>query len=186
MAFLHDALYERSIKPALSREDSTFEQFVSTYRSANPSLDDFGIPALAGVAFTTAAEAMAELSGSDSAKQELWDKMSPQTYKKLVQTISETTDSASTVIALLEARTPLDCASLLRRVIDELVGAAEQHAQQQRTADDSIYDGRGLAPDDLIPLLAWTIVKAGASNLPSLLYYTSCFRLSEHSRGDIE
>lgn len=179
MAFLHDCLYEKSIKPFFSNEDIALENIVSVYKPANPSLADFGIPTLGSISFSHAVEAMAELSGSECVKQELWDKMSPQTYKKLVQTISETTDSASTVIALLEAKTPLDCAHLLRRVIDELVRAAEQQQSDSSTKN-------GLAPDELIPLLAWTMVKAGVQNLCSLLYYTNVFRLSETSQGDVE
>ena len=104
--------------------------------------------------------------------------MSPQSYKRLVQLISETTDSASTVIAILEAKTPLDCANSLRRVIDELVKASEQEIQSESR--------HSLATDDLIALLAWCMVKAGVQNLSSLVFYTRHFRLSSSTAVDVE
>lgn len=179
MAFTHDRLYEASFKPMFARSDSSFRNIISAYRSSNIAMADFGISSiLVNCSFSSAIEALSELSGSENVRPELWEKMSPQAYKRLVQLISQTTDSASTVIALLEARTPLDCALLVRKVIDELFKATENKGSRERP--------NALATDDLIPLLAWCMIRAGAQNLHSLLFYTKSFRLSNTSSGDIE
>ena len=176
MAFLHNRIYQQSIQPVYQEEDLALQMHIDAYSTV--TIRDFGIPSFEDASLLSAIEAMADAVGSGSSKQELWERLSPQVYKKLVQTISETTNSASTVIALLEARTPLDCASQLRRVIDEVVKAADQGKAD--TARNS------LAADDIIPLLAWIVVKASAKNLESLLFYTKTFRLAETSQGDLE
>lgn len=179
MAFMHENIYESYIKPAFATENATFSEAVNIYRTSNVSLAELGITSLPpGVTFNSAIESLAELSGGESARKELWEKMPPSSYKKLVQLISSTTDSASTVIALLESRPPLDCAFLLRKVIDEIFGAIEQSQPgDSRTS---------LATDDIIPLLAWTMIKAGSQDLVSLLFYTRTFRLTPSSAADVE
>lgn len=176
MAFLYNRIYQHSIYPVYQEEDYVLQQHISAYSSV--SIGEFGIPCFSEAALQPAIDALVETVGSGSTKQELWERMSPPVYKKLVQTISETTNSASTVIALLEAKTPLDCASQLRKVIDELVKAAD--------AGKEHAPSRNLAADDLIPLLAWVVVRASAQSLESLLFYTKSFRLAEAPQGDLE
>ena len=176
MAFLHSRIYQQSIQPVYQEEDAVLRNHLDAYASI--TMNELGLSGFADTSFAAAVDAMTEAVGGNSSKQELWERMSPQVYKKLVQTISETTNSASTVIALLEARTPLDCASQLRRVINEVVKATDQgRIDASRNS---------LAADDLIPLLAWIVVRASAQNLESLLFYTKTFRLAETSQGDLE
>lgn len=182
MAFAHDYVYTKTIKPSYSHTEMDFGNVINTYRVHTISMADFGISSgyYSEATFAPVVDVLSELCGSGASRQELWEKMPPQSYKRLVQLISQTTDSASTVIALLEAKTPLDTIALLRKAIDELVKAT--------SSSDSGHDDKysRLATDDLIPLLSWSLVKANAKTLPSLLFYTKMFRLSAHARSDSE
>jgi hypothetical protein len=179
MAFMHDRIFDASIKVIYEAEDAAFNNVITTYKGSNISMADFTLSStMPEAAFQNAISILAQLSGTENAQQELWERMSPSSYKRLVQLISETTDSASTVIAILEAKTPLDCANSLRRVIDELVKASDQEAQVQSR--------HSLATDDLIALLAWCMVKAGVQNLSSLVFYTRHFRLANSYAADVE
>lgn len=184
MAFMHHQLFEQGIKPNFGVEDTHFSDVVSAYRRSNITMADFGVPALTTPSFSAAIETLAELSGMEHVREELWEKMSAPSYKKLVLLIGQTTDSASTVIALLEAKTPLDCATLVRKVIDEAIRAAEADLPQPGTSDGTARNS--LATDDWIPLLAWMMIKAGSQALDSLLFYVKHFRLSDASAADIE
>lgn len=178
MAFMHEHLYERVMKRRSNRQDATLAEIFGLYRAASASLADFGVAALSCFSFTRPIQLLVEMHGGDSPRQAMWEKMSQGSYKRLVQLISETTDSASTVIALLEARTPLDCATQLRLIIEELVKATEPRALEDNIAS--------LATDDLIPLLAWILVQAGPTYFHSLLRYTKSFRFSSSQQGDLE
>lgn len=66
------------------------------------------------------------------------------------------------------ARTPLGCISSMRQAIEDIVEAVKTVEHDLR-----------VAPDDLIPLLAWVLVKSNAVDLESLLFWIKTFRLSE-------
>lgn len=182
MAFAHDYVYSKTIKPSYSHHEMDFGNVINVYRVHTITMADFGISSgyYSEAAFAPVIDILSELCGSGVSRQELWEKMPPQSYKRLVQLISQTTDSASTVIALLEARTPLDTIAHLRKAIDELVKAT--------SSSDSGHEEKynRLATDDLIPILSWAIVKANAKSLPSLLFYAKMFRLATHKQADSE
>lgn len=154
---------------------------MDVYRSQSLHIVDYGVSSgkYSETAFAPVVNLLSELCGSGARRHELWEKMPPQSYKRLVQLISETTDSASTVIALLEAKTPLDTIAHLRKAIDELVKATS-------SSDSGHEEPNRLATDDLIPLISWALVKASAKNLPSLLFYAKSFRLCGTSKSDSE
>ena len=177
MAFMHNHLYEHSIKPIFQHDDGELARLILAYKKASVSLADFGIGGLSASSFSSANRTLAGLAGREGMHSELWEKMAPANYKRLVQLISETTDSASTVIGLLEARTPSDSGNTLQRIIDEATRAVELANGQPLPTS--------LAPDELIPLLAWMIINGNVHSLDSLLYYTRTFRLSK-IRGEVE
>ena len=43
-----------------------------------------------------------------------------------------------------------------------------------------------VAPDDLIPLLAWVMVRSGVEDLESMLYFVKTFRLSDDLAAELE
>lgn len=182
MAFAHDYVYTKTISPSFIHEETDFGNIINTYRLQNLQIVDFGVSSgnHSETAFAPVVDILSEMCGSGARRQELWEKMLPQSYKRLVQLISETTDSASTVIALLEAKTPLDTIAHLRKAIEELVKAT--------SISDSGHEEpySRLATDDLIPLVSWALVKANAKSLPSLLFYAKSFRLCGHSQADSE
>ena len=176
---MHDYLYEKTLKPLLSRKDAVLSEIISVYRSSSITMDDFGIGSLSYMGFDAEVKRLSNSAEGEASRQELWEKMPPSSYKRLNQIISETTDSASTVISLLEARTPLDCAGQFRRIIQDLVKSAEM----QQTSDTR----SSLATDDLIPLLAWLVVQAAPSSFYSLVHYVRHYRLSSNNQqGDLE
>lgn len=182
MAFAHDYVYSKTISPSFSHQEGDFGNLINTYRIHAIQIADFGISSrhYSEPAFAPVVDTLSELCGSGARRQELWEKMPPQSYKRLVQLISQTTDSATTVIALLEARTPLDTIAHLRKAIDGLVKATSS----SDSGHEESYSR--LATDDLIPLLSWALVKANAKTLPSLLFYAKMFRLSAHTHADSE
>lgn len=182
MAFAHDYVYAKTIKPSYNQIEVEFGNLINVYRVHTISMADFGISSghFSEVTFAPVVDILSELCGCGASRQELWEKMPPQSYKRLVQLISQTTDSASTVIALLEAKTPLDTIAQLRKVIDELVKAT----CSSDTGHEESHSR--LATDDLIPLLSWALVKANAKTLPSLLFYSKMFRLCAHTQADSE
>jgi hypothetical protein len=182
MAFAHDYVYTKTIKPLYANEEIEFGKLINLYRMHTVTLADFGISTglYCEATFAPVVDILCELCGSGTSRQELWEKMPPQSYKRLVQLISQTTDSASTVIALLEAKTPLDTIAHLRKAIDELVKASSVSESGHEDAPSR------LATDDLLPLLSWAIVKASAKTLPSLLFYAKMFRLSAQTQSDSE
>lgn len=76
---------------------------------------------------------------------------------------------------LREARTPLGCIGCVRLAIEEIVKAVKQ-----------VESGLRVAPDDLIPLLAWVTVQSGVEDLESLLYFVKTFRLSDMLAPELE
>lgn len=182
MAFAHDYVYSKTIGPSFSHQENDLGNLVNTYRIHTIQMADFGISTgnYSEASLAPVVDILSELAGSGTRRHELWEKMTSQSYKRLVQLISQTTDSAATVIALLEARTPLDTIAQLRKAIDELVKATSS----SDSGHEESYSR--LATDDLIPLLSWALVKANAKTLPSLVYYAKMFRLSAHTQADSE
>ncbi|KAK4056935.1 hypothetical protein OIO90_002185 [Microbotryomycetes sp. JL221] len=82
-------------------------------------------------------------------------------------------DSASHVLQLLDAAspepsipTPLDCISIMHETIESIVQAVTE-------VDSTLR----VTPDDLIPLLAYVIVKSNMRDLESLMHYAKTYRL---------
>ena len=173
MGLLHSKLYTASIRPLYTEENARINHILHLYRSRQPQLTpaDLGVDVCdfgAGQTLAGAVGAMRRV-GRDGAlpSQELVQACA----SALGGAVVEETMSRS----LAQARTPLGCIGCMRQAIEEIVEAVKRVEPDLR-----------VAPDDLIPLLAWVTVKSEVEDLESLLYYVKTFRLSDDLAAEFE
>lgn len=94
---------------------------------------------------------------------------------ELLHVLSNGGSEDDVLSTLAEARTPLGCISAMRLAIEEIVASVE-----------NVRPGSRVAPDDLIPLLAWVTIQSGATDLESLLYFVKTFRLGNTLAAELE
>jgi hypothetical protein len=124
-------------------------------------LEDFSVASYVDCsrAISILAQAASPLASSDLLSQD--------SVARLRQLTSHVPDSEAFTSALLEAKTPFDVITSVRMTIDELVRCA-----------DGAAGSRSTSTDDILPLLAYTIVKSGLEDLESLLFYIKNFTQS--------
>lgn len=174
LGFLHIKLYVSSISPLHAVEDGWMNSILVTYRlRSGMEPADLGVDLeLPGKALDRAVKAMSRLS----ADYVVADSISPELLLHLSADMVPTSpDFTALLTTLTEARTPLSCISVIREAIEEIVAAVE-----------AAKPGARVAPDDLIPLLAWVTVKSGAEDLESLLYHVKTFRLGDSLASELE
>ncbi len=88
-------------------------------------------------------------------------------------------DALSTAVGIMarlsEVKTPLDAMGVVQHAVEEIVLGVE-----------SVKEGVRVAPDDLIPLLAWTLVSSWVDNLESMLYWIKTFRMGDNLDPQLE
>ena len=118
-----------------------------------------------------------DLQSAIDVMNELSDaKQSPST--QLLQTLTSLipeADAAQLNVEISGATTPLGCITCIHEVIQRIVEAV-------RTIDAGVR----VAPDDLIPLLAWVVVKSKLQDIESLLEYVKTYRLGGNLAPELE
>ena len=162
MGFLHQKIYAISLLPLFVSENQRFNVIIATYNERRLDLNSFGVRLSGHIDFPRAVALIKQLSG---ATDDVSSPLLPEAVRRLTD-ISGTAESYATIANLLDARTPFDCITLIRQAIDELVNQVAEEGQP---------DVKSTTTDELIPLLAYTIVAAGALDLESMLFYIHNF-----------
>ena len=166
MAFLHQKIYAVSLLPLFIAENQRLNIIIATYNERRLDLTSFGVRLLGHIDFPKAVSLIKQLSGSND-DDSISSPLSPAAIQKLYQTTQGIPSGDTVVHALLDARTPFDSITLIRLAIDELVNQVPEEGEAQQM--------RNISTDELIPLLAYTIVAAGALDLESMLFYIHNF-----------
>ncbi|SCZ93409.1 BZ3500_MvSof-1268-A1-R1_Chr6-3g08640 [Microbotryum saponariae] len=208
IGLLYRKLYTSSILPHFSQEDATLNSIISTYQERQVLPTDFGVhfdsaEPLANGALKTAITILQDLKETSEVATKVPDEVaqlwvlsaatlttrrpgpastsgrddrskspSPSPASTAAPTIQKPfsiTDAGAATRPLRGVRTPLGCVTIIAESLQAMVYAIE-----------TLQGGSRLAPDDLIPLFSWVIVKAGVENLESLLFFVKTFRLSEN------
>ena len=168
---LFRSLYTTSILPLFTQENSAINHILSLYRSRQISPSDLGVDVCDlgnGTSLQGAIAAMSKLAPNGIAPSSV----PPEVVLALRSDFGTEQEVRS---AIDEARTPLGCISVMRLAIEEIVAAVER-----------VQAGSRVAPDDLIPLLAWVMVRSGVEDLESMLYFVKTFRLSDDLAAELE
>lgn len=174
MGLLYANLYTGSIQPLFVRENRMFNHLLALYRSRPTIPADLGVEICdlgKGESLARAVVAISKLSSTPNITPH---DITPEFLRILAPEGNPHTD-LNLVDTLLEARSPLGCMSSIRTAIEEIVSAVEK-----------TVDGSRVAPDDLIPLLAWSLVESGAHDLQSLLFFVKTYRLSDDLAAELE
>lgn len=170
MGFLHDKLYTQSIHPLFSSEDALINHVLKLYRKREVIPADLGVDLCDfgdGEALSLAVKSINSLSASGTSP-------SPALIEACCAAIHS--DQRESVTHLIrQARTPLGCISSIRQAIEDIVEAVR-----------CLEPGQRVAPDDLIPLLAWVMVKSEITDIESLLFWIKTFRLSDTLAPEFE
>ncbi|SCV67502.1 BQ2448_5113 [Microbotryum intermedium] len=206
IGLLYRKLYTSSIVPHFAQVDATLNSIISTYQERRILPTDFGVhfdsaEPLANGALKQAIAILQDLKetsevatkvpnevaqlwvhsatatttrrpGTASGRDDRSKSPSPSPASTSAPTMPEsssTVDEATATRPLRGVRTPLGCVTVIAESLQAMVHAIE-----------TLQGGSRLAPDDLIPLFSWVIVKAGVENLESLLFFVKTFRLSEN------
>lgn len=166
MACLYPKIFVSSLQPQYSRDDRRLDAILTTYRGRQLDLSDFGV-IFDDPSSLNLDDACVALKRAIDCNQ-LADS---QTIDDVLSGLNSFAD-ADQVSSLLQARTPFDCTSLLKSAIDTLVKAGNT-ALNQSTGKN----GHRIAPDDLIPLLAYVIMVSEVRSLESWLFWVKvgCF-----------
>lgn len=172
MGLLYSRIYTASIRLLYSQENANINHILHLYRSRHPRLT----PAELGVDVCDLGGGEA-LDGAIRAMRRI-GRDAPSVSPELVQACAAAMDEQDrdeTSQLLAQARTPLGCIGSMRQAIEEIVEAVKR-----------VEQGLRVAPDDLIPLLAWVTVQSGVDDLESVLYYVKTFRLSDDLAAEFE
>lgn len=174
MGFLHSKIYVASVLPLYTSENANINHILRLYRERHPQLT----PAHLGVDVCDFGDGQA-LIGAVAAMRKI-GRGGPPPSAELVQSCAEVFGAAEdergeTSRLLSQSRTPLGCIGCMRQAIEEIVAAVK-----------GIEPGLRVAPDDLIPLLAWVTVQSGVEDLESILYFVKTFRLSDNLAPEFE
>lgn len=171
MGLLYANLYTTSVLPLFAQENSAINHILFLYRSRNISPADLGVDVCdlgSGTSLQGAITAMSKLTPNGTASASV-----PLEVVLALRTDFGTEEDVRRT--LVEAGTPLGCISVMRLAIEEIVAAVE-----------GVKAGSRVAPDDLIPLLAWVMVRSGVEDLESMLYFAKTFRLSDDLAAELE
>lgn len=162
MGLVHRKIYLQSVRPIYHAENHRLDRIAAHYRQ-HFRLSHFGsnlsVDCAPAIRLLTC---LVENTMPLDASQEL-SAEGIQRFKALMESIPDPDFAA----AALLAKTPFDTISTLRKALDALVYASD-------AADKSSVTGT----DELLPLLAYTIVQSGVSNIESLLFYVKNFTQS--------
>ena len=175
MAFLHNSIFVRSIGPIYATDDVKLGAIMSLYRERNLGLAQFGVAVHEADKFdlSLACEYAEQLTRR--AMPASLDNGDKSTLDSLTELLAEcnVAEAEHRACAVLDACTPLDSVALIRRTIDAIVQAANIAMAQENDF------GHAVATDDLIPLLAYVIVKSGVQNLESWFFWVKTFAQSD-------
>jgi hypothetical protein len=172
MGLLHTNIYTSSVLPLFVAENAAITHILSLYQSRDVSPADLGVDVCdlgRGEALRGAVAAVAKLGPEGVVA----GSVPTETVQVLLS--DSDLDYEEILRRLVEARTPLGCISAMRLAIEEVVAAVE-----------ATKAGSRVAPDDLIPLLAWVTIQSGAVDFESMLYYVKTFRLSDSLAAELE
>jgi len=160
MGFVHYKVYELSIKPIFNIENSRINEILAHYRESY-DLEHFAVSSR--VDCSRAVSILGKLVEKSNPN----DFISPAASEQLYRSAVDITNHVTFIDNLLEAGTPFDVITTVRLTIDELVKSC-----------DGCVGSRMTGTDELLPLLAYTIVHSGLQDLESLLFYIKNFTQS--------
>lgn len=175
LGLLHSKIYLSSILPLYATENNHLNHLLTLYRSRRPSLlpADLGVDVCdfgRGEALEAAVNAMRKIG-----ERGMREGVREEVVRACEGVFGDEGEREGTRRLLTEARTPLGCIGCMRQAIEEIVKAVKD-----------VEAGLRVAPDDLIPLLAWVTVQSGVEDLESLLYFVKTFRLSDMLAPELE
>lgn len=188
MGHCHGKIYP-SIQAVYRNADEIVDNVVCTYQELQVSLKDFGVASSAicrrPALLDRAIFILKHLGDADEEMEHLIAEPNVQMIRMLAKqgNLCEKTISNDEHIFYTpernrgRIRTPLDVLDVLQETLEE-IGSALARAQK------SGLDRKGSGPaafgaDELLPVLAYVLLRAGSMKLMSLLYYTRQFGLSD-------
>jgi hypothetical protein len=188
MGHCHGKIYS-SIRMVYRDADEEVDNVVCTYQELQVSLDDLKVNLSAicrkPSALDKAIFIMKHLGDADEDMEHLLDGANANVLRSIAKQgdLSSDAESVSSRLDYLpernrsRIRTPLDVLDVLHATLEEIgmaIAKAQKHVTEKR---GSIRGSMGT--DELLPILAYVIIRAGPMKLVSLLYYTRHFGLSD-------
>lgn len=186
MGHCHGKIYS-SIQTVYRSADEAVDNVLCTYQELQVSLDDLGVgfPAICRrPAFLDRAIFIAKhLGDADEDMEHLLVGCNIALIRSLAKqgdlTLSDSSDSVYYTPERNRGRirTPLDVFDVLQATLEE-IGIALAKASKS-SLDKTGALGTSLGTDELLPVLAYVLIRAGPMKLVSLLYYARQFGLSD-------
>lgn len=162
MGFLHQTIYVQSLLPTFQQADGHLNLVIDDYR-ADFSLADYGAVQI------DCGAAIEVLQGlSTNGTNAMTSSLSKENLRRLEDVTLPLLPDHRLLLDAMQANTPFDVITRIRSAIDLLVSNAQ----------DAFHDARSTGTDELLPLLAYSLVQSGARNLESLLFYAKNFTQS--------
>ena len=165
MGFLHQKIYAVSLLSLYAADNQHLNQIIAAYRDFEYPLSEYGSFLSDQPDFAGPIQTICRLCGT--AEDGIDANLDAATRERLQVVLGETPQTNILVASLIDARTPFDCITLVKQLIEELVQSAGGRSGTRATGSD-----------ELLPLLAYCIVQAGALDLESLLFYMKTFTQS--------
>ncbi|UZJ52493.1 hypothetical protein CBS101457_001813 [Exobasidium rhododendri] len=183
LGYCHGKLYT-SIRAVYRDSDEVVDNVIYTYHELEITLDDLGvgIPAICRRPdlLDRAIFIMKHLGDADEDMEHLFQGGNDLA---VIRALAKQGDPSQQINRLLSKlnytpetnrsrlRTPLDVLDVLHATLEEIVSAI--------STTQSVGSKGALGMDELLPILAYVMVRAGPLKLASLLYYTRYFGLSD-------
>ena len=160
MGLLHRRIYADALVSLHAVEDARLDSIIAIYRQRALTLGDFGV-AHVGNSIELDALAATFSSAVDCSPLDAYDQLDVD--ERTRQRLLDAGLRPSELDALARATTPLDSIARAREAIKAIVSAVGHDGDEP------------LATDDLIPLLAFVIVRSDAAKLESWLFWLQTF-----------
>lgn len=161
MGFLHSTIYVQALLPTFQQGDGHLNLIVDEYR-AEFSLADYGAVQV------DCGAAIEVLRGLSTNPTNVLTSLPKESLRRLEDVTLPLLPDHRLLLDAMQASTPFDIITRIRNAIDLLVSNAEA----------AFSDARSTGTDELLPLLAYSLVQSGARNLESLLFYAKNFTQS--------
>ncbi|KAM0787559.1 hypothetical protein ACM66B_003629 [Microbotryomycetes sp. NB124-2] len=163
--FLYKKLYSTSIAVLYEPEDEPVNHVLNLYGRERVTPAQFGFD-LCDLADARVLDTAVAIMHSLDPRATTDGDLTVIRLEHALNSISGIDQACDSTLDVARVRTPLDSITIMHEAIEASVSAIS-----------TVDPGLRIAPDDLIPLLAYSIVASGVRDLESLLHYVKTYRL---------
>lgn len=194
MGYCHGKVYS-SIASTMREADDAFDSILATYHDSRVSLEDFDISAVTSRSkssqLTLAEKRLLLLGDPDEDLEDVVQEPNIQQIKAIAlplpfdcserQDAFMDRDEKSPKGRDRSIRTPLDALDVMWHTLNAI---SQPGLNPGGSSGLQTKSANMLSTDDLLPLLAYVLVKTAPRKLVSLLYYTRLFGISDATSGE--